>query len=149
VSRAEETVRRWVETTMGWTPDRFSVHAAPHLSTPNYELVVIDQKAIRHGGELYAMTDGERVLPAGAENLGKVLAAEGADTLAPELVAELFFRMAEVGRGRPLDEPPPRLERDGDSVTFEFWSERGFRGPIEHWHVRVAPDGTLEREVES
>jgi hypothetical protein len=143
VSESADTVRRWVETTMGWAPDRFGVYPAPHLSTPHYELVMIDQKAVRHGGELYVMTDGSQVLPAGAENLGKVLAAEG--PLPAELVAELFFRMAEVGRGRPVGDA--RAERDGDGMRYEFSSERGFRGPVEHWTLRVASDGTLSTEV--
>jgi hypothetical protein len=148
MSAASEFVRRWVESTMGWPPERFAVYAAPHLSTPHFELVMIDQKGVHHGGELYVMTDGSEVLPAGAANLGRVLVAEGPDTLAPELVAELFFRMAEVGRGRPVSEPPPRAVRDGDGMRFEFWSERSPGAPLERWTVLLRPDGELESSVE-
>ena len=148
-----EIVRRWVQETMGWGDDRFSVHAVPHLSLAHHDLVMIEQKAVRSGGELYVMTDGEDVLPAGAANLGKVLAAEGFASdpavVPAALVAALFFRMAEVGRGRPLDDPPPRAVRDGDGVQVEFSSERGFRGPVEHWSVRVTPDGSLRSAVET
>ena len=147
MSEASEVVRRWVESTMGWAPQRFAVYAAPHLSTPHHELLMIEQKGVGHGGELYVMTDGSSVLPAGAANLGKVLAAEGPDTLEPELVAELFFRMAEVGRGLPVSEPPPRASRDGDEMRFEFWSERSPGAPLERWTVRLGADGTLSSEV--
>ena len=150
---AADVVQRWVESTMGWAPERFSVHAAPHLSTPHHELVVIQQKAIRHGGELYVMTDGERVLPASAANFGSVLLAEGLvddpEAVPAELVAELFFRMAEVGRGLPVSDPPPRAERDGDGVRFEFSSARSPGAPAERWRVRLGADGRFESAVAS
>jgi hypothetical protein len=148
-----ELVQHWVRETMGWGDDRFSVHVVPHLSLPHHDLVMIEQKAVRSGGELYVMTDGQHVLPAGAANLGKVLAAEGLASdpgaVPAEQVAALFFRMAEVGRGRPLDDPAPRAARDGDGVMVEFSSERGFRGPVEHWSVWVTPDGSLRSAVET
>jgi hypothetical protein len=144
---AAEVVRAWVESTMGWSADRFTVHVAPHLSTPHFELVVIAQVAIRHGGELYVMTDGSEVLPAGAANFGRVLLTEGPDTLAPELVAQLFFRMAEPGRGLPVSDPAPRSARDADGVRFEFWSQRSPGAPLERWTVRLGADGALSSEV--
>jgi hypothetical protein len=146
---ATAAVRTWVESTMGWEPERFGVHAAPHLSTPRYELVMITQRGVHHGGELYVMTDGSEVLPAGAASLGKVLAAEGPDTLDPRLVAELFFRMAEVGRGSPVSEPPPRAERDGDGMRWVFSSARSPGAPVERWTVRLRADGALSSEVET
>jgi hypothetical protein len=168
--RAERVVREWAEQTMGWGPDRVGVHAAPHLSTPRFDLVTLAQRGMRSAGELYAMTDGDRVLPAGAASLGRVLAEEGLPgdprAVPPERVAELFFRMAEVGRGRPIVDPgdaalervpaepraeftPPAARREDGGALLEFWSERGLGGDIERWRVRVGADGTLEREVET
>ena len=75
--RATEVVRRWAYETLGWGPDKVGVHPAPQLSTPHWLLVVLAQAGVHHGGELYVMTDGERVLPASAENLARVLLDEG------------------------------------------------------------------------
>jgi hypothetical protein len=162
--RAGEVVRDWVSETMGWGPEKVGVHPAPQLSTPKWDFVVLAQPGVHHGGDLYVMTDGERVLPASAENLGQVLLDEGLgddpDALPAELVAQLFFYMAAVGRGRPVledgdravaDAPgfePPRVDRDGDGVRATFWSERDFGGPLERWTVRLRPDGRLESEAE-
>ena len=57
--------------------------------------------------------------------------------------------MAEVGRGLPVSEPPPRMERDGDGVRFEFWSSRSPGAPVERWTVRLGADGELESSVEA
>lgn len=158
-------MRRWAESAMGWGPDRVEIHTAPQLSTPGFDLVVLAQPGVRSGGDLYVMTDGDRVLPAGAGNLGAVLAQEGLasdpSALPPELVAELFFRMAEVGRGRPITEAgdralaafpeearaefaPPSAVRDGDGVRLAFWSERGMGGEVERWDLRLGEDGALD-----
>jgi hypothetical protein len=162
--RAREVVRRWAETTMGWGPDQAEAHPAPHLSTPRFVLVVLTQRGARSGSDLYVMTDGDRVLPTNAANLGAILVEEGfagdPSALPAALVADLFFRMAELGRARPIadaddraldalpadtraDFAPPRAEREGDGARLEFWSERGVGGEIERWTVRVAPDGAL------
>jgi catechol 2,3-dioxygenase-like lactoylglutathione lyase family enzyme len=167
--RAREVVQSWVESTLEWGPDKVGVHPVPHLSTPRYELVQLAQAGFTSGGDLYVMTDGERVLPAGVENLGMILAEEGfaADpaALEPELVAGLLFLMAEPGRGRPIVEEgdralarlpaevrsafrAPHAERDGDGVRLELWSERSFGGDVERWRVRLAPDGALEDDAE-
>ena len=163
-THARDVVRRWAETTMGWGPDQVEVHPAPHLSTPRFVLVALTQHGARSGSDLYVMTDGDRVLPTSAANLGEVLVEEGfaADpsALPAELVADLFFRMAELGRARPIadaddhaldalpgatraDFAPPRADRDRDGARLEFWSEHGVGGEIERWTVRVARDGAI------
>ncbi len=155
--RAGAVVQDWVSSTMGWEPGQAGVYPVPDLSTPRFDLVAIVQAGTRSGGELYVMTDGERILPAGAGNLGTVLAEEGLaadpDALPAELVAGLFLRMAQPGRGWPVlagDDrtAPPRVERDGDGVRATFSSERAPGGPLERWSVRLAPGGELTQSVE-
>jgi len=163
--RAAAVVREWVASTMGWGPERAGVYPA-RPSTPGFDLVAVVQNGVRSGGELYVMTDGERVLPAGAANLGTVLAEEGMasdpEALPAALVAELFFRMGQPGGGRPIltaDEPaltddaraafsPPHAERDGDGVRIGFWSQRAPGGPLERWTLRLSPGGELVESSE-
>jgi len=163
--RAGAVVRDWVASTMGWGPERAAVYPA-QPSTPGFDLVAIVQNGVRSGGELYVMTDGERVLPAGAANLGTVLAEEGVaddpEALPAALVAELFFRMGQPGGGRPIlaaYDPalpedarsafaPPHAERDGDGVRIAFWSERAPGGPLERWTLRLEPGGELTQAAE-
>ena len=155
--RAGAVVRDWVASTMGWEAGQADVYPVPDLSTPRFDLVAIVQAGTRSGGELYVMTDGERILPAGAGNLGAVLTEEGLarnpDALPAELVAGLFLRMAQPGRGWPIltgDDraAPPRVQRDGDGVRATFSSERAPGGPLERWTVRLAPGGELTQSVE-
>jgi hypothetical protein len=115
------------------------------------------------------MSDGEEVLPAGRENLGRILAREGLledpHALPPAQLAELYVRMAEVRRVRVLEdssdfaledlEPerraefsPPSARKAGDGVELEFWTSGPDPSRVERWRVHLAPDGTLSHDTE-
>jgi len=165
--RAASLVAEWVRETMGWGPEKATVHMVPHLSTSRFEFAVIAQRGLRSSGELYAVTDGERVLPGRPETLGEVLAAEGlpADpgALPPAQAAELALRLLAPGRGHVVtgaDDPAlggvdgvaaavaePQVTREGDTARIEFLSARGPHGPVERWSVGVHPDGSIDSRV--
>jgi hypothetical protein len=171
MERARVAVLDWAARTMGWGPDDVTAAAAPQLSTPGFDFVLLAQRRLREAGEIPVMTDGRAVLPAGEASLGRVLAAEGLaedpDALPASLVAELSMRLAEPGGGRAVTTPddpalaglaaedrarfePPRVTRDGDGARASFWSARGpgSRAELRRWTVRVGPDGTVERTAE-
>jgi hypothetical protein len=164
---ADDTaVRAWVDRTLGPEAD---VVRVPHLSTPRHDFYVVSQRQLGPAGEVYAMSDGEEVFPAGRENLAKVLAREGVleqpDAIAPATLAELYLRMAEVRRVRVLEDstdfaledlepgvrarfeaPAVRTTQDGLELTF--WTAGPEPSRVEHWRVRLGRDGTLSHEVE-
>jgi hypothetical protein len=153
---------------MGWGPEQATVHMVPHLTTSGFDFAVIAQRGLRSSGELYAVTDGERVLPGRPETLGEVLAAEGlpADpgALPPAQAAELALRLLAPGRGHlvtGVDDPAlrgadrvspsavePQVTREGDAARIDFLSARGPHGPVERWSVGVHADGSIHTHVE-
>lgn len=151
-AQAEDAVTRWADATLDLGAP-LEVHALPQLSTPRYVLVGLLQPGSRTDADLHALWDGRAVLPSSAGALASVLVREGLmddpAALPAALVAELWLRLAEPGRGRPLLDTgarstPPRALRDGDAVAITFWSERSHGGPVERWTLRLHADGTLE-----
>jgi hypothetical protein len=167
VADSRAAVRDWVGRTLGL--EDVDVVRVPHLSTPRYDFYVVSQRKQGQAGEVYAMSDGDGVLPAGKDNLARVLAREGVpedpEALPPTQLAELYLRMAEVRRARVLEDPsdfalealdpearkdfaPPTASKTEDGVELTFWTAGPEPTRVERWRVRIAPDGTLTHENE-
>jgi hypothetical protein len=166
-SRGKDAVTAWVERTLG--SEGMDVVRVPHLSTPTYGFYVVSQRRLGPAGEVYAMSDGTEVLPAGRENLARILAREGLlerpDAIPPAQLAELSLRMAAGRRSRVLEDSSdfalealrpdvrarvssPSVYRTADGVEARFWTADPEASRIERWRVRIATDGTISDESE-
>jgi hypothetical protein len=164
---SEAAVRAWVERTLGSAD--VDVVRVPHLSTPSHDFFVVSQRRLGPAGEVYAMSDGDEVFPAGRDNLAEVLRREGVledpERIPPEQLAELYVRMGEVRRVRVLADPsdfalasldpearkrfqPPSVRKADGGVEATFWTAGPEPDHVERWRVTLDSDGTLSHEVE-
>lgn len=164
-SRGKAAVSAWVGRTLG--SEGADVVRVPHLSTPSYDFYVVSQRRLGTAGEVYAMSDGTEVLPAGRESLAKVLGREGVlerpDAIPASQLAELSIRMAAGRRARVLEDPSdfaledlepdlrtgfssPSVRKSDDGVEASFWTAGPEPNRVERWEVRIAADGTISHE---
>jgi hypothetical protein len=166
-SRGKVAVSAWAHRTLGF--EVVDVVRVPHLCTPSYDFYVVSQRRLGPGGEVYAMSDGTEVLPAGHENLARVLEREGVleqpDAIPAAQLAELSIRMAAGRRVRVLEDPSdfaledvepeararfasPSVGKTADGVEASFWTAGPEPDRVERWQVRIGADGTISHESE-
>ena len=155
----------WAERTFG----RADLVRVPHLSTPRHDFYVVSQPRLGHAGEVYVMSDGQDVFPAGRDNFAEVLRREGVlddpGVLPAAQLAELAIRMGEVRQARVLEdgsdfalealEPGvrarfalPEVRGTDDGVEATFWTTGPEPSRVERWQLRVTRNGSVTHEVE-